>query len=71
MKQSSGMRKTRLLAMFLGFAHIYICLILSVVTNISTDFLYKIAALGAGLPLVYIVGKSVTHFSDLGEKNKK
>ena len=65
MKQPRITKKTRLLSMFLGFIHIDICLILSVVTDISTDFLYKIAVLGAGLPAFYIIGRTTTYFSDI------
>jgi len=63
-KNNFGSRKTRVLAMFLGFAHLDICLVLSIVTDISTDFLYKMAVLAAGIPTLYIIGRSATHFSN-------
>ena len=61
-------RKTRILAMFLGFAHVDICLILSVFTDVPTDFLYKIAVLFAGIPTLYIMGRSATHFANNGKQ---
>jgi len=62
-----GTKKTRFFAFVYGAFNIQFCLLLSVFTDVETDFLYKMAGVGVGLVGLYINGRSITHFAN----NKK